>query len=130
MGNKQLLVLIDDDTDEHEIFKMAVDDVDQALECIFFVDCESAIAHFSQNSVTGPGYVFMDFKLPRIDGDKCLQDLQKLRQFDQPLIIVFSSSLSSDWQEKLLNAGVDEFMEKTASIELLTQKIEGLLRAG
>jgi hypothetical protein len=44
MGNKGLLVLIDDDTDDHEILKMAVDELDRPPECLFFSDCESAIA--------------------------------------------------------------------------------------
>lgn len=121
--------MIDDDTDEHEIFKMAVEELDRPMQCLFFSDCESALAHFSQNTVTPPGYVFMDFKLPRIDGDQCLQELQKLKQFDAPLLVIFSSSLSSDWHRRLLGIGVDEFIEKTASIELLTQRIQGLLEA-
>ncbi|SDF63150.1 Response regulator receiver domain-containing protein [Dyadobacter soli] len=119
--------MIDDDSDEHEIFKMAVDDLHQSLNTLFFYDCESAIEHFSQSTAVAPGYVFMDFRLPRIDGDSCLQELQRLKQFDEPLLVIFSSSLPGDWREKLLNVGADEFLEKTSSIELLSQRIANLI---
>lgn len=127
MGNNRLLVLIDDDWDEHEIFKMAVDDLDAPLSCLFFTDCESAIAHFSQQTATPPGFVFMDFKLPKIDGDQCLAELKKLKQFDQPLVIILSSSLPSDWQKKLLDTGADQFIEKSWSVDQLSKRIRALV---
>lgn len=129
MGNKRLLVLIDDDSDEHEIFKMAIDDLDAPVSCLFFTDCESAIAHFSRQNATPPGYVFMDFKLPKMDGDQCLSELKKLKQFDQPLVIILSSSLPADWQRMLLETGADQFIEKTWSVDHLTKKIGELVNA-
>ena len=54
MGNKGLLVMIDDDTDDHEILKMAVEELDRPIQCQFFPDCESAIAHFSENVPSRP----------------------------------------------------------------------------
>jgi hypothetical protein len=51
MGNKGLFVMIDDDTDDHEIFQMALNDLNRPAKCLFFPDCESALAHFSSKSV-------------------------------------------------------------------------------
>lgn len=79
MGNKGLLVMIDDDTDDHEILKMAVEELDRPMQCLFFPDCESAISHFNENAVVAPGYVLIDLKLPRIDGDQCLEELQRIK---------------------------------------------------
>ncbi|WP_084439901.1 response regulator [Dyadobacter alkalitolerans] len=76
MGNKGLFVMIDDDTDDHEIFEMALQELKKPVQCLFFPDCESALAHFSSKSVTPPGYVFIDINLPRIDGGQCLEQLQ------------------------------------------------------
>ena len=122
--------MIDDDTDDHEIFKMAVDELREPLHCLFFADCESAIAHFSKNTATPPGYVFIDLKLPRIDGDQCLQELMKLRQFDDPLLIIYSSSIPEEWRGKLAQMGVDEIIEKSESIPELADRIHELVSAG
>ncbi|MEO6286886.1 MAG: response regulator [Dyadobacter sp.] len=130
MGNKGLLVLIDDDMDDQEIFRMALDDIDQPLKCIFFQDCESAVAHFSQQSVTPPGYVFVDINLPRTSGSECLQQLQNLQAFDDPCIIIYSTSIPNEWKPRLKRIGVDLFVEKTGSLPLLIDQIQQLMRAG
>lgn len=52
MENRTLLVMIDVDTGEHEIFNMAVEDLDEPIDCLYFIDCESAISHFSRPGVT------------------------------------------------------------------------------
>src|SRR5690349_1374861 len=127
MGNNTLLVMIDDDTDEHEIFKMAVDDLNDQIDCLYFTDCESAIAHFSQPNATAPSCVFIDLKLPRLMGDECLRQLQQLRQFDDPFLVVYSSSIPDDLREKLSRWGVDKVMQKTDSIPELTSEIQQVL---
>lgn len=76
--------MIDDDTDDYEIPKMALSNLDRPIDCLFFPDCESAIAHISGNAVIPPGYVFIDLKLPRLDGEQGLEQLEKLRSFDEP----------------------------------------------
>lgn len=68
----------------------------------------------------------MDFKLPKIDRDQCLAELKKLKQFDQPLIIILSSSLPNDWQNKLFDTGADQFIEKSWSVDQLTKRSEPL----
>lgn len=121
--------MIDDDTDDHEIFKMAVHDFEGTLDCLFFVDCESAIAHFSLPTSTPPGYVFIDLKLPRLDGDQCLQELQQLSQFDNPTLVIYSSSIPDKWRQKLSEIGVDKIVEKTDSIPELTSQIREVVNA-
>jgi DNA-binding response OmpR family regulator len=76
-----------------------------------------------------PGYVFIDLKLPRIDGDKCLQELQKLRQFDDPQIIIYSSSIPKDWEGRLSEMGVNDFIQKTESVPMLVSKIQDLIHS-
>jgi DNA-binding NtrC family response regulator len=128
MGNKRLFVMIDDDTDDHEIFQMALNDLNRPVKCLFFPDCESALAHFSSKSVTPPGYVFIDINLPRINGDECLLQLQKLREFDSPCIIIYSTSIPDEWKPRLKKIGVDKFIQKTGSIHALTDQIQHLTK--
>ncbi len=121
--------MIDDDTDDHEIFEMAVHELKEPVKCLFFPDCESALAHFSSKSVTPPGYVFIDINLPRIDGGECLQQLQKLKEFDHPCIIIYSTSIPDEWKPRLQQIGVDKFVQKSGSIQGLVDTIEHLIMA-
>lgn len=129
MAKQTLLVLIDDDTDDQEIFKMAVDDLGKPINCLFFADCESAIAHFSQQTAGPPSCVFIDMKLSRQDADQCLQQLQQLRQFDNPFLVVYSSSIPANLQERFERFGVDKVIQKTDSISELTTHIEEAISA-
>ena len=126
MGDKKLFVMIDDDTDDHEIFSMALSELVKPLKCLFFKDCESAVAYFSQQSASAPGYVFIDLNLPRIPGDECLVHLQKLQEFDSPRIIVYSGPVPEEWRERFKQIGVDQFIEKTGSISELVGELKQL----
>ncbi|SDH45784.1 hypothetical protein SAMN04487996_13821 [Dyadobacter soli] len=70
--------MIDDDTDEHEIFNMAIEDLKETIDCLYFTDCESAVAHFSRAGAEAPSHVFIDLKLPRLNGEQCLAKLQQI----------------------------------------------------
>jgi DNA-binding response OmpR family regulator len=129
MRNKGLFVMIDDDTDDHEIFEWAIKELEKPVKTLFFPDCESALAHFSSKGVTPPGYVFIDINLPRINGDECLQQLQKLREFDNPCIIIYSTSIPDEWKPRLERIGVDRFIQKTGSVPALVDQIQHLIRA-
>ena len=128
MDNKILFVLIDDDEEDYEIFKMAIDQIGESVSCLHFPDCESALFHFSQKSVKAPNYVFIDLNLPRIDGDQCLQKLQELNEFDHPVITIYSTSIPDQWKPELERIGVDNFIEKSASLSTLTEQIRNLMQ--
>jgi len=127
MKDKNLLIMIDDDTDDHEIFNMALGEIEKPLKCLFFPDCEHAIAHFHDPNVDTPGLVFVDLNLPRIDGKECLLDLQKISKFDHPRMVIYSGSVPSHFKQDLEEIGVDKFLEKSGLISVLVEQIKELL---
>ncbi len=128
MKEKHLLIMIDDDTEDHEIFKIAVSEIEEPLKLLFFSSCEEALAHFQQSGVGAPGFVFIDLNLPRISGEECLLRLKKMSEFDHPRIIVYSSFIPNEWHKKLEAIGVNQFLEKSGSIKTLTEELRKLLR--
>jgi len=126
MGNIKLLVMIDDDSDDHEIFDIAISEIDELFEILHFDDCEQAIKHFSTPGADQPGFVFVDINLPRIGGPECISKLQGLRRFDNPRIIIYSSSIPEQWKENLTHNGVDAFLQKTGSLSDLKEKLVAL----
>jgi len=127
MKDRELLVMIDDDTDDHEIFNIAVSEIRRPLRCLFFPDCEQAVAHFRVPDVDTPGLVFIDLNLPRINGRECLQNLQSISTFDHPHVIVYSGSVPGHLRQGLVDVGVGTFMEKSGSISILVEQITDLL---
>ncbi len=130
MKDNNLLVMIDDDRDDHEIFSIALSELEKPIKLLSFSDCEQAISHFEKSNVDTPAFVFMDFTLPRTDGASCLLNLQKLSQFDHPCIIIYSGALPVPWISQLKAIGVEKFMKKTGSIPSLTEQLKDLLEDG
>jgi len=127
MQHKPLLVLIDDDTDDHEIFSMALEEIEEPFSILNFMDCESALQHFSIGDVQQPDFVFVDINLPRISGGQCLERLQTLRQFDNPTIVIYSTSIPEEWKAKLEAIGVNEFLMKTGSLSDLKEELVAIM---
>ena len=115
--------MIDDDVDDHEIFEIALAEIDRTMSILHFIDCESALSHFSDPDSEPPGFVFVDINLPRMTGGVCLENLQNLRQFDNPKIVIYSSSIPVEWKRKLEEIGVHDFLEKTGSLTDLRDKL-------
>ena len=67
--------MIDDDQDDHEIFNLALSQLEKPLKLLTFTDCEHALTHFQDPRSDSPAFVFMDLTLPRIDGRECLEQL-------------------------------------------------------
>jgi len=127
MGNKKLLVLIDDDADDHEIFEMALEEIGQTFQTLHFGDCEQALSHFSIPGAEQPGFVFIDINLPRISGVECIDKLHTLHSFDHPKIVIYSSSFPRRWREKLDQIGMVDFLQKTGSLSILKQNLTALI---
>jgi CheY-like chemotaxis protein len=129
MGDKNLLVMIDDDSDDHEIFLMALEEIARSYEVLQFFDCEQALQHFTTPGSQQPGFVFVDINLPRIGGPECISRLQQLGRFNKPRVIIYSSSIPQQWKGKLEQGGFDGFLKKTGSLSDLKEKLAAILSA-
>jgi CheY-like chemotaxis protein len=71
-----LVLLIDDDRDDFEIFSEALRKFDPEVKCEHSIDGEAAIGLL--NSMTYlPDYIFLDINMPRMDGKECLSKIKK-----------------------------------------------------
>ena len=127
MKDQNLVIMIDDDTDDHEFFKIALSEVNPSLKCMVFENCKQALEHFSHKNVKAPRLVFIDINLPAVSGPDCLLELQNFPLFDDPCIVILSGSIPEKWRKSLKAIGVNEFVEKTSSISLLVEKLQALL---
>jgi len=127
MKDNNLIVMIDDDEDDHEFFEIALSEINKPVKCLYFPDFKHAIEHFSKDDANAPRLVFIDINLPSVSGPECLIELQKLSEFDHPCIVIHSATIPVEWQPGLKAIGVDKFVEKSSSIPLLAEKLQQLL---
>lgn len=127
MKKSNIIVMIDDDSEDHQIIELLISELDDTLEIIYFSTCEKATTHFGTPGAQQPLIVFIDINLPRNNGYECIGELQKLRRFDHPRIIVYSSVIPVVSKEKFREHGVDDFLEKTGDLNELKKKLRNII---
>jgi CheY-like chemotaxis protein len=94
--NKKFLV-IDDDTDDRELFCEALASVDPVIICEQAVDGKEALTRLSSNGTGTPDIIFLDINMPIMDGWQFLQQLKKEDKYKEiPVIVYTTSSLIKD----------------------------------
>ena len=120
------ILLIDDDTDELEIFTDALHAVDKTIRCVQTKNLSEALEYLKQNS---PGYIFIDFNMPTGNGVEYLSELKKLANLDKSKFILYSNHVDDDIKQRAIDLGAYRFIKKPNMIDLLTRKLREVLQA-
>ncbi|NRR29661.1 response regulator [Oxalobacteraceae bacterium] len=74
-----------------------------------------------------PELVFMDWRMPGIDGLEATRRIRANRALTQPRIVMLTASAFAEERQEALGAGADEFMRKPVEQEQLYLLLEQLL---
>lgn len=93
-----LLLLVDDDADDRELFAEALASVDSTITCSFSENAEEALAKLGAEK-DQPNLIFLDINLPGMSGWECLKRMKGNDQFSNiPVVIYTTSSHQRDKQ--------------------------------
>jgi CheY-like chemotaxis protein len=125
MRNKTI-VLIDDDRDEHEIFQIALAQVDPSAECTYFDSAQKALNVLTKLHSALPEYVFVDLNMPGLTGIEFIEQIKRT-----PLanlrIVIYSTAIVPDHRKKLETLGVYKTLLKPNSDRDLVKLLESVL---
>jgi CheY-like chemotaxis protein len=122
-------LLIDDDSDDHDIFALALKKVDRHINCIMVNDGIEGLQLLKGNSSLTPGYIFLDINMPRMNGIECLVELKKLNQLKHTKIIMYSTTEDSNIVKKTHELGAAAFLVKPPSIKALAQALTDIFQS-
>jgi CheY-like chemotaxis protein len=126
MVRNHLLFLVDDDVDDHEIFKAALAQVDEKTELMIAGNGQDAL-HMLATLESLPFYIFVDLNMPRMGGIQFLTELKKSDALHKIPVIVYSTSNHPDDKGKALEAGAHQFITKPAKYTELCDLLKKLL---
>jgi len=122
------VVVIDDDQDDLELMKLALNDVDSSLLCLSFVYPEEALRMlFSKELIVLPDHIFIDINMPRMTGDKCLKMLRTRRDFDHIKITLYSTSMPDTVAEALKLQGANHVFEKPVRLKSYSEILQSII---
>jgi CheY-like chemotaxis protein len=126
MLQNQLLFLVDDDTDDHEIFKSALAKVDEHLELLTATNGMEALNVLS-TAETLPDYIFVDLNMPRMGGLQFLKAIKQTDSLRNIPVIVYSTSSNPGDIAKTKELGAVSFITKPSRFADLCSLLQTLI---
>ncbi len=128
MERTPTVFLIDDDTDDHEIFSHALERADDSAQCVFATDGILAIEKIKRDESFNPDFIFVDMNMPRMNGQQCLKELKKIDRLRNTPVFMYSTSAEPSVIQEHLQLGATEFIIKPSNINDLTAILGRILK--
>jgi len=124
MLQNQLLFLVDDDIDDHEIFKSALEKVDEDVELLTATNGYEALNLLSVADKL-PDYIFVDLNMPRMGGLQFLKEIKKTNKLENIPVIIYTTSSNPIDVARTKELGAVSFITKPSRFSELC----GILRS-
>jgi CheY-like chemotaxis protein len=128
MLQNQLLFLVDDDIDDHEIFKSALAKVDGDLVLLTATNGYEALEVLSTANKL-PDYIFVDLNMPRMGGLQFLKEIKQTDSLKDIPIIIYSTSSNPADIAKTKELGAVSFVTKPSRFSELCNLLQSLITA-
>ncbi|MEO8712608.1 MAG: response regulator [Parafilimonas sp.] len=121
---QRIILLIDDDEDEHEIFLSALKHTESSFNFISADSCEEALGILKN---IDPDFIFIDVNMPRINGITCLEEIKKISKISHIPVYMYSTGISARDGQKALKLGAVDYIIKPNSIAALCTILKKVL---
>lgn len=132
MKMTQKIMLIDDDSDDQELFCEAILDIDSSIEAVTAVSVTEAFEKLVDDREL-PAVIFLDINMPVISGWECLKQIKENPQYSAIPVIMYSTSPHDREKETAQRLGAWGLVTKPSDFETLKatfkEIIEHLARA-
>lgn len=126
MLQNRLLFLVDDDMDDHEIFKSALAKVDEDIELITATNGYEALNMLSAANIL-PDYIFVDLNMPRMGGLQFLKEIKKIDKLKNIPVIIYTTSSNPMDVARTKESGAVSFITKPSRFAELCSLLRSLI---
>ncbi|TVZ15460.1 response regulator [Maribacter sp. MAR_2009_72] len=111
--------LADDDSDDRTFFSDALKEIPIKTKVSEFNNGVDLMADLVSENETRPDVIFLDLKMPMMDGFECLADIRELPEFKDTPIIIYSTSYHPKEITRLKEMGASLYLQKPSSYNQL-----------
>lgn len=122
------VLLIDDDTDDQEIFSHAMEKANSQAHCIFANDGIQALEKIKADENFRPDYIFIDMNMPRMNGQQCLTEIKKIDRFKDIPVYMYSTSADPESLEENKRLGAKDFIVKPSDVQALVTILRNIVQ--
>ena len=89
---KKIFLLADDDRDDTELFREALDEIDPLIVCYCVTNGKQVLEILGNKEFEKPQIIFLDINMPGMNGWECLTKLKTNEQHKDIPVIMYSTS--------------------------------------
>jgi DNA-binding NtrC family response regulator len=112
MKNSINFLIVDDDADDRMLFIEAAREVDETIECRIAKNGEEALNLLRNIENRLPDFIFLDIRMPRMSGKKCLFEIKNDERLKGIPVIIYTTSKVVEESKELRDMGAFHFMTK------------------
>ena len=125
MGYKNLL-LIDDDTDDQEIFLEALKEISHSVHCLVQSAAQEALKKLISKEIH-PDVIFLDVNMPIMNGHQFLTEIKKISDLKNIPVIMFSTTSHTHTIQISKELGAHDFITKPSNFDKLVNILKPLI---
>lgn len=119
------ILLVDDDEDDHDIFREAISIISPDCKLIFAKDGEQGLTQLTAGS--RPDYIFLDVNMPKMDGKEFLQNIKANPDLQKIPVVIYSTSKHRSALGEYMAMGATNYITKPSEFNLLVSYLKSIL---
>jgi CheY-like chemotaxis protein len=124
---QKTIFLIDDDPEDLQFMRDAMNRVDSTILMVSFLYPEEAIKLLTNELIILPDHIFIDMNMPKITGEDCLRHLRTNSKFLEIPITIYSTSMPKEVSDRLLKKGANYTFVKPNTENEYTVVLENII---
>ena len=126
MSKPHLILVVDDDHEDVELFKEALHEINPGITCVSAENGKCAL-HILKEMEVYPDYIFLDLNMPCLNGKQCLAKIKETNQLLHIPVIIYSTSDAPSDIYDTKKLGASYFLTKPSSFEDIKSAISSIL---
>jgi len=119
MNSLKHILLIDDDMDDIELFREALEEVNPSILLQFANDGYEAVKNLTERKDALPDLIFLDISMPTFSGLQCLASFKKDEQLKDLPVIMYTTSSQEREIRTARELGASAFVTKPNDFKVL-----------
>lgn len=121
-----VLLNIDDDPEDLDIFFRAVKTINPLAKCLLARNAKEAINILRDTLL--PDYIFLDIRMPLMDGKIVLAELRRNKKLKSVPVIMYSSTINPSEKDEYTTLGANQFLNKQSNFKSLCDALGSLIK--
>jgi DNA-binding response OmpR family regulator len=121
--------LVDDDSEEAELFQDAMSKIDAGIEVLWHADVMEALDALIREEEQ-PDFLFLDLNIPKVSGKDMLRLMRQNKATSDVPVVIYSTSISRKDIEDTSIFNEKSYLQKPEDFQSLCQKLEEVVLTG